>query len=169
MWKWKLLKQAGVCLIIILTLTLVNSINIPALNRGSEIVMAQLSKNYSGGEVLTIAKSGVSSIVKAPATITNTVLSTKEDNRYGQPIDKVKKGETVSVYAVAAGTVISEGENEQIGKFVKINHGDGTSSIYGNCKTTYVKELDRVKKGQIIATFTYDGETEFYYSFSDPQ
>lgn len=169
MWKWKILKQAGVCLIIALTMLLVQSVNLPVLNKGSEIVMAQLSRNYSGSEVLTMARTGITSVAKAPATITNAVLSTNKANRYGQPIDQAEKGEVVPVYAVAAGTVTSVGENDQIGKFVKISHGDETASLYGNCRVVYAKELERIKKGQIIATYENDGKTEFYYSFSESQ
>ena len=40
--------------------------------------------------------------------MTNAVLSAEEGSRYGEPIDDVKNGETVTVHAVAAGTVSVE-------------------------------------------------------------
>ncbi|MCI7302592.1 MAG: M23 family metallopeptidase, partial [Clostridia bacterium] len=122
-------------------------------------------KNYTVSDAMTFAKNSITTIAKTPVTVTNAVLSTKDEGKYGKPADEAKEGETVSVYAVGAGTISAVGENEKIGKFIKINHGDEAESIYGNCASIYVKELDRVKKGQVIATFKKEGDTEFYYSF----
>lgn len=165
MWKSKLLKQTGVCVIVVLALLLARSVNVPQLNRGSEAAIAYLSKNYTVSDAMTFAKNSIATIAKTPVTVTNAVLSTKEEGKYGKPADEAKEGETVSVYAVGAGTISAVGENEKIGKFIKINHGDEAESIYGNCTSIYVKELDRVKKGQVIATFKKEPDTEFYYSF----
>lgn len=167
MWKWKLLKQAGVCVIIVLALTLARSVDIPQMNKGSEAAIAYLSKNYSVQDVMAIAKKSAMAVVKAPVTVTNAVLSTNEDGSYGKPIDEAKDGETVSVYAVGGGTVSAVGENEKIGKFIKITHGEEAESIYGNCTKIHVKEMERVKKGQVIATFKKEANKEFYYSFSN--
>lgn len=165
MWKSKLLKQTGICAIIVLALLLAGNVGIPQLNRGSEAVIAYLSKNYTVTDVMAAAKTSISAIAKAPVTVTNAVLSTKNSGKYGQPIDEVEEGQSVSVYAVGAGSVTSVGENEKIGKFVKINHADEAESVYGNCQSIRVKELERVKKGQIIASFKKEGDREFYYSF----
>lgn len=164
MWKTKILKQAGICLIIVLAFVLAQNMNIPQLNRGSEAIVAYLSKNYTAGDVMVFAKNSVQAIVQAPATVTNAILSSQESSESGEPIDEASEGQTVSVYAIEAGTVSAVGENDKLGQFIKILHGDGRESIYGNCSKVYVKELQRVKKGQIIASFTKKGNLEFYYS-----
>ena len=56
MWKSKLLKQTGVCVIIVLALLLARSVNVPQLNRGSEAAIAYLSKNYTVSDAMTFAK-----------------------------------------------------------------------------------------------------------------
>ena len=116
---------------------------------------------------MAFAKNSAMAIVKAPVTVTNKVLSTKEESKYGQPIDEAAEGDSTSVYAVGGGTVSAVGENDEIGRFIKITHGDEAESVYGNCTKVFVSELERVKKGQIIATFNKEGNKDFYYSFSD--
>lgn len=165
MWE-KILKQTGICLIIVLTLMLAKSIHVEQLNKGADMVIAQLEKNYTAQDVMAAAKKSVKAIASAPATLTNAVLSTSKESKYGKPVDQSKKGSTVSVYAVAAGSVSAVGENDKIGKFIKICHGDEAESIYGNCAKVFVKDMEKVKKGQIIATFHNDGIKEFYYSLS---
>lgn len=167
MWKTKLWKQAGICLIIVLTFTLAQNVKIPQLNKGSETVVAYLSKNYTTGDVMVFAKNSVQAVVQAPATVTNAILSSKDSPEYGAPIDEAKEGQTVSVYAVEAGTVSAVGENDKIGNFIKILHGDEAESVYGNCSKIYVKEMQRVKKGQIIASFTKKEDLEFYHSVKE--
>ena len=167
MWKSKLFKQTGICLLIVLAFFAAQKSNIPQLNRGSEAAVAYLSKNYTVSDVLTFARDSAKAVAKAPVAVTNAVLSAEEGSRYGEPIDDVKNGETVTVHAVAAGTVSAVGENEKIGKFIKILHGEDAESIYGNCETIHVKELERVKKGQAIGTFKKEKNTEFYYRLSE--
>lgn len=168
MWKSKLIKQAGACAVILLAFAAAQAVNIPQLNRGSEAVVAYLSKNYTAGDVMVFVKNSAKTAARAPVAVTNAILSASERPQYGDPIDeKIKEGETVSVYAVEAGTVSAVGENEKIGKFLKITHGDNAESIYGNCTTIYVKELERVKKGQIIASFKKEGNSELYYTLTD--
>lgn len=164
MWKTKLWKQAGICLIIVLTFALAQNVKIPQLNKGSEAVVAYLSKNYTTGDVMVFAKNSVQTLARTPAAVTNAILSSKESSEYDAPIDEAQEGQTVSVYAVEAGTVSAVGENDKIGNFVKILHGDEAESIYGNCSEIYVKEMQRVKKGQIIASFTKKDDLEFYHS-----
>lgn len=164
MWKTKLWKQAGICLIIVLTFALAQNVKIPQLNKGSEAVVAYLSKNYTTGDVMVFAKNSVQTLARTPAAVTNAILSSKESSEYDAPIDEAREGQTVSVYAVEAGTVSAVGENDKIGNFVKILHGDEAESIYGNCSEIYVKEMQRVKKGQIIASFTKKDDLEFYHS-----
>lgn len=166
MWKLKILKQTGICAIIILTFFLARNVDMPQLNRGSEAAVAYLSKNYTVGDVMVFAKNSAAAVVRAPVTVTNAILSSQENSRYGVPVDNAKDGETVSVYAVEAGTVSSVGENEKIGKFIKITHGDEAESLYGNCTKIYVKEMDRVKKGQVIASFKKEKDVDLYYSLT---
>lgn len=166
MWKTKLLKQTGVCLIIAAAFAVAHNADIPQLNRGSEAVVAYLSKNYTVSDVMTFAKDSAAAVVRTPVTITNAVLSSREESKYAQPIDEAGEGETVTVRAAAAGTVSAVGENDKIGKFVKITHGDESESVYGNCQSIRVKELERVKRGQAIGTFKKEGDTEFYYNLS---
>ena len=167
MWKSKLLKQAGICIDILLTFVVAQKVHIPQLNRGSEAVVAYLSQNYTTADVMVFAKNSVKAAVQAPAAVTNAILSASEP-KYGEPVDdSVKEGQTVCVYAVEAGTVSAVGENEKIGKFLKITHGEESESIYGNCAKIHVKELERVKKGQIIASFKKEGGREFYYALKE--
>lgn len=167
MWKSKLFKQSGVCLLIALAFFIAQKTDLPQLNRGSQAAVAYLSKNYTVGDVLTFAKDSAKAVARAPVAVTNAVLSVNEESRYAQPIDEAENGETVTVHAAAAGTVSAVGENEKIGKFVKILHGEDAESIYGNCETIQVKELERVKKGQAIATFKKEEQNEFYYRLSE--
>lgn len=167
MWKLKMLKQAGVCAVILLTFIIAGNVDIPQLNRGSEAVVAYLSKNYTADDVMTFAKYTAKTAVRAPVTVTNALLSAGQGSRYTDPVDEnIKAGETVSVYAAEAGTVSAVGENEKIGKFIKVTHGDDAESVYGNCTEIYVKELERVKRGQIIASFKKEKDTDFYYSLT---
>ncbi len=166
MWKSKIVKQTGACLLIALALFIARNADSPRLDRGSEAAVAYLSKNYTVSDVMVFAKNSVKVAAKAPAAVTNAVLSAQEESKYAEPVDKAKNGETVSVHAVAAGTVSAVGENEKIGKFVKITHGEEAESIYGNCRAIQVKELERVKKGQTIATFEKTADNEFYYELS---
>lgn len=168
MWKEKMLKQAGICAVILLAFIVARSVDVPQLNRGSEAVVAYLSKNYTAGDVMVFVKNSLETAVKAPVTVTNAILSANQQPRYGQPIDEeIPRGETVSVYAVQAGRVSAVGQNEKIGKFVKITHGDYAESIYGNCTKIHVKELERVKKGQVIASFKKEDSTDLYYSLTE--
>lgn len=168
MWKLKMLKQAGICAVILLAFIVARGVDVPQLNRGSEAVVAYLSKNYTAEDVMVFAKNSLETAVKAPVTVTNALLSANQQPKYGQPIDKeISRGETVSVYAVQAGTVSAVGKNEKIGKFIKITHGDYAESIYGNCTKIFVQELERVKKGQVIASFKREGSTELYYSLKE--
>lgn len=56
MWKSKILKQAGICVIVVLTFAAAQAVNVPQLNRGSETVVAYLSKNYTAEDVAAFAK-----------------------------------------------------------------------------------------------------------------
>lgn len=165
--KSKILMQAGICVIIVMTFALARNVNIPQLNKGSAAAIAYLSKNYTVSDVMTAAANGAQAVARAPVTITNAVLAEKGQQKIGVPVDHVEEGQTVSVHAVAGGVVSAVGENDKIGNFIKIDHGDNGESIYGNCGNIQVKELQRVKKGESIATFTKEGDKDFYYSFSD--
>ncbi len=164
MWKTKLWKQVGVCLIIVLAFALAQSIGVPQMNRGSEAVIAYLSKHYTAGDAMAFAKNSAQAVVQAPVALTNAILSSRESSEYAEPIDDAEEGQTISVYAMEAGTVSAVGKNDKIGQFVKIVRGDGKESVYGNCSKVYVKELQRIKKGQVIASFTKEENLEFYHS-----
>lgn len=161
MWL-KLVRQTGICLILVLALALAGEVDHPQLNRGSRAVLAQLNKDYTVEDAKTFTKK----ITNVPVSLTKSVLSKAETPQYGKPIDRTAKGETAMVYAVEDGRVAAAGENQKIGKFIKLVHGEYSESVYGNCEKFYVKELEEVKKGQIIAAFKNDGKTEFYYSLS---
>ena len=167
MWKSKIVKQTIFCLVMVIAFLAASHTGAGPLQQGSQAVVAYLSQNYTVGDVMAAAKTSVQTAARAPAAMTSAILEAKEETKYGTPIDEVKDGETVSVYAAGAGTVTSVGENDQIGKFIKITHGDGAVSIYGNCETVHVQELDRVKKGQAIATFKKEPGKDFYYSLSE--
>ncbi|MCB6994369.1 M23 family metallopeptidase [bacterium 210820-DFI.6.37] len=167
MWKSKIVRQTIVCLVAAAVFFTASHTDIALLQKGSQTAVAYLSQNYTVGDGLAAAKTGVQTIAGAPAAMTGAILTAKEKMKFGKPIDDVKDGETVSVYAVGAGTVTSVGENDKIGKFIKITHGDEAVSIYGNCETIQVKELDRVKKGQAIATFKKEEGHDFYYSLNE--
>lgn len=161
MW-FKLIKQTGICLILVLTLALVNQVDHPTFNRGCQAVMAQLEKQYTVEDVMAFAKKAAS----APAALSNAMISASDQPKYGKPVDLPEKGEVAMIYAVEDGTVSAVGENHKIGKFIKITHGKYSESVYGNCEKIQVQEMEEVRKGQIIASFYNDGTTEFYYSLS---
>lgn len=167
MWKSKIVKQTMVCLVMAAAFLAASHTGVGPLRQGSQAVVAYLSQNYTVGDVMAAAKTGVQTAAHAPTAVTSAILEAKEETKYGTPIDEVKDGETVSVYAAGAGTVTSVGANDQIGNFIKITHGDGAVSVYGNCETIHVKELDRVKKGQAIATFKKEQGKDFYYSLRE--
>ncbi|MEG0829084.1 MAG: M23 family metallopeptidase [Anaerovoracaceae bacterium] len=162
---WKILRQTGICIIIVFTFLLAKSVEVPQLNIGSEKIIQQMSKHYSVEEIMTNGSKAVKTIIVTPVTMTNNIISANKENKYGYPMDQVKEGSSGSVYAVGGGTVSVVGENQQIGKFVKVEHGEEAESIYGNLDNIQVKDLDKVKKGDIIGTFKNTGEKDFYYSF----
>ncbi len=164
MWRSKLLKQAGICAVILAAVAFAGKVDIPVMNRGSEEAVAYLSKHYTIGDIIDFTKDSAAAVIKAPVSLTNRIISVHEEDSYGAPVNRAKEGETVSVYAAQAGTVSEVGENSKFGKFIKIIHGDDAESVYGNCKQIYVKETDRVKKGQMIASFRKENNIEFYYS-----
>lgn len=170
MWKSKLLKQTGICIVMVLAFLTARNTGVPLLQQGSEAATALLSQNYTVQDAITAARKGIEVAARAPAAVTNTIKTAAEKREYADPIDDdITDGETVSVHAAGEGTVISTGENDKIGKFIKISHQDGSESIYGNCETVYVKELDHVKKGQTIAAFHKEPGLEFYYFFSQSE
>ncbi len=56
MWKSKLFKQTGICLLIVLAFFAAQKSNIPQLNRGSEAAVAYLSKNYTVSECFNLCQ-----------------------------------------------------------------------------------------------------------------
>ena len=151
----RLLKQAGVCIIIAAVLFVLRQSDIPVLKKSTEAVLEYMTVNYTTGDIAEAAGKAAE-IVSCLAVIT-----------YGEPIDQKYEGGQTPVYAVAGGQVTAVGENEEIGKYIKIVHGDESESLYGNLKSTRVKVPFNVKKGQIIGIYEDTKDKEFYYSLNE--
>lgn len=162
MWKKKLCIQIMICLVMAVTYTVIQNTDVAGLQEKTASVVAVMSKHYTVSDVTEKGKTAVMNIIKAPVVVTGHIIASQEEMEYGLPIDKLERGETGSVYSVAGGTVIETGKNDKLGKYIKVQH-ENAVSIYGNCSKLYAAESEHVRKGQVIASFTNDGITEFYY------
>jgi hypothetical protein len=161
----KLLRQAGICIIILLSVMVLKGLNISAVDKALEVGSQQISKDYSIDDIMTFGTKAVETVKGTHAVMVNAVAPSS-GIRYGEPIDEMVSGAVSQVYSVSGGTVIAVGEDEQYGKYVKIAHGKESESMYGNCKEIYVRPLERVKKGQVIAEYDVFNEQDFYYTLS---
>ena len=162
MWKKKILIQTCACLVITAAYTAVNYFGGSAVSDVRESAVAAMSKHYTVSDIWDNGKKAVSAAVKAPVAVTGYIIGSQEMQQYGDPLDETETGDTASVYAVSGGAVHETGKNEKYGKYVMIQHEDAVS-IYGNCSKLYVKAGEHVRKGQVIASFSKDGNKEFYY------
>jgi len=162
----KFLKQAGICIIILLSVLVLQSLNITWVNKGLTVCSQQISKNYTVDDLVTFGTGAIETMKGASAVIASVAISPNA-GRYGEPIDEMRVGKVSSIYAVCGGTVIAAGEDEKLGRYIKIAHGNKSESTYGHCSTVYVRPLERVKKGQIIAEYENESEEEFYYAMAE--
>lgn len=166
MWE-KLLKQTGVCLLVVLALLLSKHSNIPALANGADMVIKHMSVSYTAEDIKAAAKKSMQAMANVTGKMTDAVDVITGKPVYGDPIDEKYTGNKAAVYAVGGGQVTAVGENEEIGKYVKITHGDQGESLYGNLKTVNVSVPSNVKKGQIIGVYEKNSKADFYYSFQE--
>ncbi|MDO4545339.1 MAG: M23 family metallopeptidase [Bacillota bacterium] len=163
----KLLKQAGICVLIALALLISKNSNIGILEQGADTVLAQMSVNYTAEDIKEGAQRGVAAVASLPGKVNTAVSVMTGTSSYGDPIDEEFDGDEATIYAVGAGQVTAVGENEEIGKYIRITHGSDGESLYGNLKKTYVEVPSKVKKGQIIGIYEKSDTAEFYYSFRE--
>ncbi|NLD20408.1 MAG: M23 family metallopeptidase [Clostridiales bacterium] len=163
----KMLKQAGISVLIVLALFIATNSNIKVLEKGADTVMTQMRVNYTVDDVKAAAKVGVKAVssIPAKAQYAATVMSGKAS--YGEPIDERYEGKRANVYSVGAGQVIAVGENEEIGRYIRILHGGDGESLYGNLKEIFVEVPTKVKKGQMIGVYEKKKNKKFHYSFKD--
>jgi len=162
----KILRQVGMCIIVVLLVMMLQGLNITLINNGLEVVTEKVMKEYTAEDVKTFGTKVVDTVKDAPTIAANIVAAVDSATEYGQPIDELIVGPTASIYAVSGGIVSTVGEDGELGKYVKISHGTDMESVYGNCNKIYVKPLERVKKGQIIAEYQKDNPNEFYYTLT---
>jgi hypothetical protein len=161
----KLLKQTGICIIILLSVMVLQGLNISVVDKALTVCSQQISKDYTLDDVMTFGMKTIETFKGAQAVVVNVVAPSNE-TRYGEPIDELVSGKVSQVYAVSRGTVIAVGEDGEYGKYIKIAHGKESESMYGHCKEIYARPLERVKKGQVIAEYEISNEQDFYYTLS---
>ena len=161
----RLLKQVGICIIILLTILVLKDLNISAVNNALEVASRQISRDYTLDDVMTFGARAVSTVRDAQSVMASAVAP-NGGARFGEPIDAMVSGSVSQVYAVSGGTVIAVGENEEYGKYIRIAHGKEAESVYGNIRQVFVRPLERVRKGQVIAEYENANEQDFYYALS---
>jgi len=161
----KLLKQCGICIIILLAVLVLKDLNIPAVNKALAAGSQQISRDYTLDDIMTFGVKAFETVQGAQAVMVSAVAP-GGGIRYGEPIDAMVSGAVSQVYAVSGGTVIAVGESDERGKYIRIAHGKEAESVYGNCKVIFVRPLERVRKGQIIAEYDNYNEQDFYYALS---
>ena len=166
--KKKIIIQSVVCVMIAAGYGLLQHIEAPAAEEKVSKAVAAMSMHYTVSDIADKGRTAVVNIVRTPAVVTGKIISSQEAQKYGAPADDIPEGETGSVYAVAGGKVIETGTDEQKGMYIKISHEDSVS-IYGNCDRIYAEENEYVRKGQVIASFTNDGEKDFYFELEEAE
>ncbi len=167
--KSKMLKQAGILVLVALALFISKNSHIGVLERGADTVLTYMEVSYTADDVKAAAEKSKAAAVSVTSRINDTVAVIAGKPSYGEPIDEEFSGNQTSVYAVGAGEVTAAGENEEIGRYVKITHGDAGESLYGNLKSVNVTVPSKVKKGQIIGIYEKSEDKEFYYSFRESE
>lgn len=163
----KLIRQLGICVLIVLALYVSKTSDIKVLEKGADTVMKQMAVNYTKDDVIKAAKKGAAAVSTVPGKIDNEVTMVTGKPMYGEPIDKKYSGKQASVFAVGNGQIAAVGENETIGKYVRITHGKDGESLYGNLSRTFVEVPSKVKRGQIIGVYKKSNTKDFYFSFKE--
>ncbi|HIT99512.1 MAG TPA: M23 family metallopeptidase [Candidatus Copromorpha excrementavium] len=164
--KKRIVKQVGMCLLIIIALAIGKVSGADILETGTDVILNQMSEDYSGEDIAQIAKGGARAVSSIPDKVDDAIVFVTGKQLYGDPIEKYS-GDRASVFAVGNGQVTAAGENETIGKYVKITHGSDGESLYGNLDEVFAKVPSNVKKGQIIGTYRESAGKDFYYSFTE--
>lgn len=163
----RLMRQLGICLLIVMALYVSKISDIKVLERGADTVLKQMSVNYTKEDAVKAAKKGAIAVSSIPDKIDDAVTMVTGKPMYGEPIDEKYSGKQSSVFAVGNGQVAAVGENETIGKYVRITHGKDGESLYGNLSKTFVEVPTKIKRGQIIGVYKKSNTKEFYYSFKE--
>ncbi len=165
--KNKILKQAGIVIIIAVALFISKNSPVDVMERGADTILGYMEVNYTADTFRSIADRGKAAAVSATSKVSEAVGAIAGRPVYSDPIDSEFSGNEASVYAVGGGQVTETGENDEIGKYIRITHGDYGESLYGNLKSVNVEAPSRVKKGQIIGIYEKSEDREFYYSFRE--
>lgn len=164
--KKRIVKQVGMCLLIIIALAIGKVSGADILETGTDVILNQMAEDYSGEDIAQIAEGGARAVSSIPDKVDDAIVFVTGKPLYGDPIEKYS-GDRASVFAVGNGQVTAAGENETIGKYVKITHGSDGESLYGNLDEVFAKVPSNVKKGQIIGTYRESAGKDFYYSFTE--
>ena len=163
----KILKQAGMVLLIVLALFISKNSRIGILEQGADTVLSYMEVSYTAEDAKKAADKGKAVAASVTGTVNDAVGAIAGKSSYGEHIDDEYTGNKAAVYAVGGGDVTAVGENEEIGKYIRITHGDTGESLYGNLASVNVVSLSKVKKGQIIGIYEKQEGREFYYSFKE--
>ena len=162
MWKKIILMQICICLFLTSGYIAIGKSGSEMLQKKTLKAVASMSEHYTVSDIISGGKNAVVSLIKSPSVVTGYLLSGKQAQQYGEPIDPVVEGAITSVYAVSGGQVIETGDNAVLGKYIKIQH-DGAVSVYGQCSRIYAEEGRHVRRGQVIGSFMQEENNEFYY------
>ena len=165
----KLLTQTALCILVILALFISKNSGVNSMEKGAEIVLAQMAVSYTVEDVNGAASKTLGTASVFTNKVGGAIDAITGKPVYGEPIDEEYDGNKTVVYAVAGGKVTAVGENEEIGKYIKIIHGDQAESLYGNLNSINVAVPEQVKKGQIIGIYDKSTGEEFYYSLKEFQ
>ncbi|WZL71576.1 M23 family metallopeptidase [Clostridiaceae bacterium 35-E11] len=187
----KILRQLGLCIIIVLLVIVIKNINAPITNKAIDVIKTSLEEKTdvkrSLKQVIRYAKEIPQMPNKVVSVFNNFSNDKTEDMKfivplngeivssYGENIDPILKTKTFqrgidivakedkNIVAIATGKVVEIGESDSLGKYVKIEHNSGVFSLYGNCSEIIINKGDKVKQGDIIASIGQNLENQNAY------
>ena len=182
----KTLRQLAFCIVIVLLVILIKTINTPITNKTEEWIDTSLKQEFdlknSMGKVIKYARE----IPELPKRIVSVFQPINEINDssmnfvppvngkivsyFGESIDPIlnqktfQRGidilitESQTIKSIADGEVVEIGQGGSLGSYIKIKHSDELFSIYSNCSIITVEQSQKVSKGQSIAEYNISAD-----------
>ena len=175
----KLLVQTFICILVVLTILLLKSLNLPfsntVINNVENALNSEMSFKNTWSEirelpnVLLDKASGAVPVYNSEKKL-NLVMPLKGVivSSYGEKLNPYNDSKTFQrgieikteglriVKTVEDGVVVKTGENEIYGRFIKVQHSENLFSIYGNLCKVYTKADQRIIRGERIAELSED-------------
>lgn len=181
--KKRLMIQLLICIVIVLAVIAIKKMDIAIGNKALETFHTQMTKDFTGEDVVHSAKSvmahmkvlpgpedsGKNMDFSPPSDHTAAVSTFGEQSGGENGQSGFERGmdfhsdREIQVYAIGGGTVSEISQSSQYGTFLKVSHGNDIVSLYGGCTKVYVKPLEKVKKGQLIASVSPEREGGLHF------